>query len=531
MTVSPPKIGTRILLSGHIGTIKFVGSVHGTTGTWLGVEWDDPQRGKHDGAKDGVQYFACAIPGTGSFIRQTPSIKYGITFTRALLSKYIEDLHGSQGQEFVVLGSSNGAIEVEAVNLDKIRNKLSHVEKLREVSLDGENVASADAPGEIGKTCPSIRGLDLARSLISSWDTIAEITRELPLLERLALSQNRFTLPSGAIELSSAFLNLQELQLNKTLLTWIDFTEYLLPRLPKLTSIELGYNRLDHLSDGTTERMPPTTNTKLSTVNFDGNSLNNWSEICLSLAKYPTVDHLVLSLNAIESIPPLPKPEGTDASALEGLAHIKSLALSFNNLRNWTDINALADHCPVLETLNITGNPIIEEKHSRAIFVAKLPALKSLNGGAAKREDCELFYLSYIVQVGYKTEEAAIAAHPRYQELRAKYGQTEAYVTPRQDNLNSRIITLNIHRIPNSLAKGSPVPEHSTPPTIIKALPSMKLQTLQQKLRKTFKVPPKAEMDVYLEMSDTVAELESGDSHDLIWWGLGEGSNLFVYIP
>ena len=117
----------------------------------------------------------------------------------------MEDTHGSQGQEFVVLGSSNGIIQVEAVNLDKIRKKLSLVENLREVSLDGENVAFADSPGEIGKTCPSsfsqtsvlfgcriyalpgIRGLDLTKSLIPSWDTVAEIARELPLLERLAL--------------------------------------------------------------------------------------------------------------------------------------------------------------------------------------------------------------------------------------------------------------------------------------------------------------------------------------------------------
>ena len=60
MAVSPPEIDTRILLLGYIGTIKFFGSVHGTSGTWLGVEWDDPQRGKHDGAKDGIQYFTCA---------------------------------------------------------------------------------------------------------------------------------------------------------------------------------------------------------------------------------------------------------------------------------------------------------------------------------------------------------------------------------------------------------------------------------------------------------------------------------------
>jgi len=74
-----------------------------------------------------------------------------------------------------------------------------------------------------------------------------------------------------------------------------------------------------------------------------------------------SVNHLVLSLNSIESIPPLSKSEeGTDASALGGLADIKSLTLSSNNLRSWADIDALADHCPMLETLNITGNPITE---------------------------------------------------------------------------------------------------------------------------------------------------------------------------
>jgi hypothetical protein len=68
----------------------------------------------------------------------------------------------------------------------------------------------------------------------------------------------------------------------------MDFTEHLLPHLPKLTSVELGYNSLDCLSDETTWQKPTITNTKLSTVNFDGNNLNNWSEICSSLAKYPT---------------------------------------------------------------------------------------------------------------------------------------------------------------------------------------------------------------------------------------------------
>lgn len=28
-------------------------------GLWLGVEWDNPDRGKHDGSHEGVQYFTC----------------------------------------------------------------------------------------------------------------------------------------------------------------------------------------------------------------------------------------------------------------------------------------------------------------------------------------------------------------------------------------------------------------------------------------------------------------------------------------
>jgi hypothetical protein len=79
----------------------------------------------------------------------------GNTFLSALINKYVEQPHGSDTRETVVLGSSNGAIQVEAVNLDKIRGKFSNVERLQEVSLDKEGVSHADPPGEIGKNCPS----------------------------------------------------------------------------------------------------------------------------------------------------------------------------------------------------------------------------------------------------------------------------------------------------------------------------------------------------------------------------------------
>lgn len=59
MSNPQPTIGARISLSSHVGTIRFIGPVEGYSGQWLGVEWDEPSRGKHDGTKDGVRYFSC----------------------------------------------------------------------------------------------------------------------------------------------------------------------------------------------------------------------------------------------------------------------------------------------------------------------------------------------------------------------------------------------------------------------------------------------------------------------------------------
>jgi dynactin complex subunit len=42
----------------HRGTVLFDGEVTGTNGgRWLGVDWDEPGRGKHDGSYKGTRYF------------------------------------------------------------------------------------------------------------------------------------------------------------------------------------------------------------------------------------------------------------------------------------------------------------------------------------------------------------------------------------------------------------------------------------------------------------------------------------------
>jgi len=53
-------IGRRLSYDSQLCTVRYIGEVTGTkSGTWLGVEWDDPTRGKHTGEHNGVKYFEC----------------------------------------------------------------------------------------------------------------------------------------------------------------------------------------------------------------------------------------------------------------------------------------------------------------------------------------------------------------------------------------------------------------------------------------------------------------------------------------
>ncbi len=54
-------IGQRLSFDGAICTVRYIGEVVGTSGAWLGVEWDDPVRGKHDGSHKGTRYFQCKL--------------------------------------------------------------------------------------------------------------------------------------------------------------------------------------------------------------------------------------------------------------------------------------------------------------------------------------------------------------------------------------------------------------------------------------------------------------------------------------
>ncbi|KAJ7074091.1 hypothetical protein C8F01DRAFT_8067 [Mycena amicta] len=545
----------RLRLAEHTGTVKYSGPVDGTAGLWLGVEWDDPSRGKHDGVKDGRRYFTCRIPNAGSFIRPTAKdLSYGSSFLEALHAKYVEQSQGSQ--ETVLLGSSNGAIQVEAVDLDKIRAKFANLEKLREVSLDTDFVARYDGPpGSIRATCPNVRGLDLSKNLISSWDTISAICSELPNLQRLSLNRTRLTLSEKNYGTTS-FANLIELRLNATLTTWHEM-QLITGTMPRLRIVEIGYNRLDQLCSS----VPGSA--ALESINLDSNSLRDWNLICTALIHYPALDRVVLTSNLIDTIPPPPRDQ-TETLRLE---HI---SLSHNRLTSWTDIDSLSAWCPNLRTLTMLGNPLFDDpvhgRSARQLTIARIPSLEGLDAGAIsfkERADSELFYLSYIAQHGPKFPEARIAAHPRWEILCEKHGRPDERADHHQETLSRRLmgmspflqrglvhlslttpltteLELNVFRYITTVSPGLAAPpnnpihlqrpdQHIT----LRALPTMTLRALRLKLCKTTKRSPgNTAVSLWLQMQDnSYAPLsEDRDEQDLAWLGVEAGSNIIFTI-
>lgn len=52
-------VSQRLSFEGALCTVRYIGPVDGTVGEWLGVEWDDPTRGKNFGHANGKEYFRC----------------------------------------------------------------------------------------------------------------------------------------------------------------------------------------------------------------------------------------------------------------------------------------------------------------------------------------------------------------------------------------------------------------------------------------------------------------------------------------
>ena len=181
-------LGKRLSIDRALCTVRYCGPLAGQKADWLGVEWDEPQRGKHNGSHQGQQLFETIStwPKSASFIRTTRPLDVEKSFLEALRSKYVEEVGQSTAEDAPQVTQISGKV-VEEVGFEKIRRQQAALQDLKIVVLDAMQIRSelAESAERIAATCPNIVELDISRNLFEKWSDIASICAPLSRLRRL----------------------------------------------------------------------------------------------------------------------------------------------------------------------------------------------------------------------------------------------------------------------------------------------------------------------------------------------------------
>ncbi|WIA09989.1 hypothetical protein OEZ85_010201 [Tetradesmus obliquus] len=420
------EVGERLIIAKHRASVRYVGPVEGQEGTWVGVEWDDPSRGKHDGTTGGRRYFSCSCdsPTAASFVRIS-KVSRGSSVVDALVQRYTNQLAEGQaaadGQVFLHT-SSHRKVWVELVGEQKVTERLSKTELLQAARLVGANASHVGPAGALAAAAPNLVQLDLTDNLLSSWGSVAQICSELPQLRVLQLSNNRLALPcsmhSGGPDAVQVLLGLQCLVLNQCSISWqqVGVLQRCLPNLLELhvagnniNSLRLQLDLQEQQQQHAAELQQPSAGQpqqqqqqqqqcdssgvdgslagfkSLQVLGLEDNAIADWAEV-LRLAGLPQLRRLHLSGNPIASIAYPAHSIGLDALASQQppaaaaldkqqqqgqqqqqqpYGQLEALLLGNCRISSWADVDAL-NLLPRLAELRLSGNPLFDAEAGAA---------------------------------------------------------------------------------------------------------------------------------------------------------------------
>lgn len=308
-------VGQRLSFDSALCTVRFFGPLKGLKGEWLGIEWDHPTRGKHNGQHQGEQIFTClsSSPTPASFVRPTRKLDPRRTLLEAIRHKYAAPL-AVNGH---AVSTKQNAIEisgktVEEVGFEKIQKQISHLIDLKVALVDDLNLTGVardasqkhSAQAELAKICPSITELDVGWNAIETWQDVADLTAPLGKLQVLKASGLR--LRSFDVELlhdgTSPFKSVAELHLNECLLKPNQIVQLLsssgILLFPALKTLSLSQNEFSYLQPGSKSLSFDT----ITTLVLENNKFTSLDILVDIFALFPNLQRLSLQDNSIMSI-------------------------------------------------------------------------------------------------------------------------------------------------------------------------------------------------------------------------------------
>ncbi|EWC48451.1 hypothetical protein DRE_02220 [Drechslerella stenobrocha 248] len=462
-------IGQRLSFESQLCTVRYVGEVKGTTGEWLGVEWDDSARGRHSGNHNGTVYFECRAPGAGSFVRPNRPHDQPNTFLEGLKEKYITNVAASGVPKPIVFGSK----VAEEVGFEKVSKKFSELDTLTRVSLDYMRIKTCDADSnEIAVTCANMQEVDLSCNLFEDLEEIGRICASLPRLHALFINGNQFTRFQAAEEYIRSFNRIKALRAEDLRLSWRQLFE-LVDNFPNVTDLSIAVGDLVQLSPAMRPRLLDLQAApSLVSLCLEENEFSSLADLS-DLQKLPSLRRLLLSRNKIQAVYSAP---GSKADDRLSFPTITFLDISRNKVDGWMFLDDMRDVFPNLEALRISQNPLYDTGGNRdkalservfQITVGRLgPKVTSLNYSVitpAERADAELFYISTIVkELSEKPadqEPVVLAQHTRWTELQALHGEqviNRELAKKSNDALASKLIVTELNYGSKTLTKKFP---------------------------------------------------------------------------
>ncbi|KAL5008816.1 hypothetical protein ScPMuIL_014397 [Solemya velum] len=429
---SQVQVGDRLKFDVDLATVKFIGHIPSSKGVWLGVEWDNPSRGKHDGTHEGQKYFQTSHPTAGSFIRPKKA-EFGVRCLAALQDRYgrVEtDDAGVVAEELYVLSSKKKQTFVEMVGAKSVNEKQSKLEELEDVSLRNMAIYGSGPNPDLSRFAPNIQELDLCQNLLPSWQSVATIAQQLPNLRTLNISQNKLQFPDNPSDLIGCFPSLRCLYLNRMNYTWQEVLRCC-SMFPVLEDLHVCFNNIKELWG------PNLLPKRLKLLNLESNPLEGWNQI-LKMGTLQNLEKLIITENNIETII-FPECEPTDKTPL--FPKLQSLCLNRNQISEWssvTEMNKLQN----LKELKMQFNPILVTVSMETAWeevIARIGGLQIFNRTQvmeSHRRGAEIDYLKKNgpewIKAGGNEDPAKnnpslefLKKHPRYMELVKIYGAAE----------------------------------------------------------------------------------------------------------
>ncbi|EFA77780.1 tubulin binding cofactor E [Heterostelium album PN500] len=301
------KVGDRILSDdGYHGTVMYIGDVDGFQGMWYGLCWDDPTRGKHRGTIKDRTYFQCPYHNSSASFMKIDKLTRGIYFMDAIINKYTEKL--------------DNYVQVEMIGMEKIRERQRHISTLENINATSLKIANInDDPIIFTYLSENLKELNLTNNLLSNWNDIIKLLKQLRNLENLTLSENRLEFNHKdiveSVSVDNKFKTITTLLINRTNINWSTAVSLVSLLFPSLTTLglhsnyitDLTYNNNNNNNSSTDENNNNNNNDlqnifkNLLNLDLSNNLLSNTNDL-IELSKIESLIQLNLNDNKFKSI-------------------------------------------------------------------------------------------------------------------------------------------------------------------------------------------------------------------------------------